>query len=57
MKYPKMLHLVSQPDMDAIKPTADMIKQTLRQQTVEQVLYTIRDRHRTYLLGGGGKIR
>ena len=43
--------------MEAIEPTADMIKQTLRQQSVEQVLYTIWDRHRTYLLGGGGKVR
>jgi len=57
IKSPNMLHLVCQPDMESIEPTADMVKQTLRQQTVEQILYTIRDWHRTYLLGGGGKIR
>ena len=52
-----MLHLVCQPDMEAIEPTADMVKQALRQQSIEQVLYTIWDRHWTFLLGGGDKIR
>lgn len=43
--------------MQSVHPTADMVKQALRQQAVKQVLDPIGDRHRALLLGGGDEVR